>query len=182
MGSLNKPPEVLLNALSKLIAQHERRPSKVPHFLEKMLEDNPYMATPQDGRPGYAYQGEKNDRLFQANYKHAGGPNCDRCDTQKKINRDPRISSAPRIHYGIIASGNTLVKSGPTRDSIVRGLGDDCYLLRDGSGWANEQFPLSRHPRNLRLRRLSQERSMATLRRVDRCRLCERNSPNNVSY
>lgn len=141
LNSSSKPPQVLLSALAKLKAQYMLQPSKVPQFLEKMLEDNPYMAAPHDGRPGYVHQGEQNDRLFEATYMHAGGPNCDRCDAQKEVKRDPRISSAPQIHYGVIASINSVVRDGVRRDSVLRDLGDNCICLEMEAAGLIDNFP-----------------------------------------
>ncbi|RHZ48411.1 uncharacterized protein CDV56_105659 [Aspergillus thermomutatus] len=40
---LSRPPTVLLNALTSIQADHERRDSKIPYFLQEMLEKNPKM-------------------------------------------------------------------------------------------------------------------------------------------
>lgn len=140
-GSLNMPPEVLLTALATLQARHERQPSNVPQILEQMLRNNPFMAEPQDERPGYGYQGEENDRLFAPDYQHVGGLTCEGCDRDKELERKKRKSSAPRIHYGIIASGNTLVKDSSTRDSIIEGLDEDCICFEMEAAGLMNSFP-----------------------------------------
>lgn len=43
-GFLRRPPTVLLNMLSSIQAYHERKDSKVPCFLQEMLEKNPKIA------------------------------------------------------------------------------------------------------------------------------------------
>jgi nucleoside phosphorylase len=48
IGSLNMPPQALLNALATLQARHERRPSEIPEILEKMLEANSHSFTKCD--------------------------------------------------------------------------------------------------------------------------------------
>ncbi|OJD15769.1 hypothetical protein ACJ73_08948 [Blastomyces percursus] len=121
-GIPNMPPEVLLNALAKLQAQHEIRPSKVAELLEEMGTRNPCMSKSTPGRPGYVYQGKENDRFFKATYSHIDGFGCSNCDSDQEIQRDDRDSTEPQIHYGIIASSNMLVKDAATRDSIVRDL------------------------------------------------------------
>ncbi|KAJ5423295.1 Pfs NACHT and ankyrin domain-containing protein [Penicillium cf. griseofulvum] len=40
-GLLGRPPTVLLNTLSRIQAYHERKDSKVPLFLQEILEKNP---------------------------------------------------------------------------------------------------------------------------------------------
>lgn len=129
IGSLNMPPEALLKALAKLQARHERRPSKVPEILEEMLRNNPVMKKSRHGKPGYVYQGEENDRLFEAHYEHVEGFDCSKCDSHLEIARDQRDSTEPEIHYGIIASGNGLIKDGSTWDSIIQGAGEDCICF-----------------------------------------------------
>lgn len=140
-GSLNMPPQVLLTALATLKARHEREPSRVPRILGQMLKNNPLMARPKDGKHGYVYQGKTNDRLFGSNYQHIGGPNCEDCDPCKTEPREPRTSPRPRIHYGLIASGNTLIKDSSTRNSIVQRLDEDCICFEmEASGLMNN-FP-----------------------------------------
>ncbi|KAL4812423.1 Pfs, NACHT and ankyrin domain protein [Aspergillus spinulosporus] len=125
-GFLGRPPTVLLNALSSIQANHERKDSKVPVFLQEMLEKNPKMGKKSKQNPGYVYQGLDNDRLFRASCEHVPGPDCQGCNTANEVQRDPRETTNPDIHYGIIASGNTLVKDAITRDRIVSDLGEDC--------------------------------------------------------
>ncbi|KAK4220926.1 hypothetical protein QBC38DRAFT_540367 [Podospora fimiseda] len=72
-----------------------------------MLERNPKMRKRSKQNPGYAHQGLDNDRLFKASCGHVPGPDCRGCDT------------ADEIHYGIIASGNMLVKDAATRDRML---------------------------------------------------------------
>jgi nucleoside phosphorylase len=141
IGNLNMPPEALLKALAKLQAQHELKPSEVPKILEKMLRNNPHMARSKQGKPGYVYQEEHNDRLFAASYKHVEGFDCRKCDSQQAIARDPRDSTEPEIHYGVIASGSQLVKDGPTRDSIVQGIGEECICLEMEAAGLMNSFP-----------------------------------------
>ncbi|KAL0259731.1 hypothetical protein SLS55_005471 [Diplodia seriata] len=135
LGSLNMPPQVLLTALAKLQAQHERAPSQLSRILEEMLTNNPFMAT------SYVYQGSQHDRLFEAGYRHIGGSSCDMCDARKKIDRQPRAAPEPQIHYGVIASGNTLIKDGPTRDSIAQRIGEECICFEMEAAGLMNSFP-----------------------------------------
>ena len=93
-GSLAKPPTVLLNALASIQAEHERRDSKVPEFLVKMLEENPKMGKKTKKNPGFAFQGLDNDRLFEASYDHVDGPDCRNCDAAHLIEREEKIGRA----------------------------------------------------------------------------------------
>ena len=140
-GFLGRPPTVLLNALSSIQAYHERKDSKVHVFLQEMLEKNPKMGKKSKKNPGYVYQGSDNDRLFKASYDHVPGPDCRGCDTANEVQRDPRDTANPEIHYGIIASGNTLVKDAITRDRIVADLGENCICVEMEAAGLMNHFP-----------------------------------------
>lgn len=140
-GSLNMPPQVLLTALAKLQALHERKPSKMPKFLEEMVKSNPQMAKSKPGKASYLYQGRDSDRLFKTEYTHVNGFNCKDCDPQQEVSREKRDSSEPEIHYGIIASGNTLVKDTATRDSILKDTEEDCICLEMEAAGLMNNFP-----------------------------------------
>ncbi|KAJ5740916.1 Pfs NACHT and Ankyrin domain protein [Penicillium malachiteum] len=140
-GFLGRPPTVLLKALASIQANHERKDSKVPCFLQEMLEKNPKMKKRSRQSPGYIHQGFENDRLFKASCDHVPGTDCRGCDTADEVQRDPRDTIDPEIHYGTIASGNTLVKDAATRDRIFADLGEDCICFEmEASGLMNH-FP-----------------------------------------
>jgi nucleoside phosphorylase len=140
-GFLAQPPTVLLNALARMQAYHERKGSKVPCFLQEMLKKNPKMSKRSKQNPGYAHQGFDNDRLFKSSCDHVPGPDCRGCDTVDEIQRDPRDTTDPDIHYGIIASGNTLVKDAATRDRIVAEVGEDCICFEMEAAGLMNHFP-----------------------------------------
>jgi hypothetical protein len=56
-GFLGRPPTVLLNALTSIQARHERQASKIPYFLQEMLEKNPKMAKRSKKNPGLCLPG-----------------------------------------------------------------------------------------------------------------------------
>ncbi|OCL05136.1 Pfs, NACHT and ankyrin domain protein [Glonium stellatum] len=111
--SLNQPPRPLRTALSRLEAEHETRESRISEYLMKMLEKYPVMK-----KRGYTYPGQSKDSLFHADYPHKGGKSCKQCDRDKVVERDPecRPDTDPVIHYGIIATGSTVIKHAPTRE------------------------------------------------------------------
>ncbi|KAI7768452.1 hypothetical protein LZL87_014310 [Fusarium oxysporum] len=137
-GSLDKPPSVLLHALASLQAEHEIGPSKVPDLLQAMLEANPGMRRP---KTDFTYQGAENDRLFKSKHDHVGGRNCDKCDSAWEVERDQRLSTEPEIHYGVIASGNKLVKDAATRDSLLEDTENECLCLEMEAAGLMDRFP-----------------------------------------
>ncbi|KAK2593842.1 hypothetical protein QQS21_008457 [Conoideocrella luteorostrata] len=140
-GFLGRPPTVLLNALTSIQADHELNDSKVPCFLQQMLEKNPKMGKRSKQNLGYAHQGFENDRLFTASSSHVPGPDCRDCDAAGEVQRDPRGTTDPDIHYGTIASGNTLVKDAASRDRIVADIGEDCICFDTEAAGLMNHFP-----------------------------------------
>ncbi|RDW57747.1 Pfs, NACHT and ankyrin protein [Coleophoma crateriformis] len=134
-GSLNTPPTVLLNALTQLKAQRLRKPSLVPMYLKNMIKNNPLM---EDN--GYSFPGIEHDQLFDSAYSHEPDKDdCGQCDKTQVLTRQPRKSLEPRIHYGIIASGNQVFKDAKRRDKLASKLGALCVEM-EAAGLMNN-FP-----------------------------------------
>ena len=110
----------------------------MPEILEEAVRRNPRLAKLKHG---YIHQGFENDRLFNAIYEHVPGVDCRNCDPNEQIQREERDSAEPEIHYGIIASGNTLVKDASTRDKIVEEIGDDCICFEMEAAGLMNNFP-----------------------------------------
>lgn len=143
-GFLGRPPTVLLNALTNIQARHKRVDSKVLDFIQEMLKKNPKMGKRTKTDPGYAYQGIENDRLFEASYDHATGHGfrgCQNCSATGVVQREARESTDPEIHYGIIASGNTLVKDAKARERIVNDIGEDFLCFEMEAAGLMNHFP-----------------------------------------
>ncbi|CAG7990738.1 unnamed protein product [Penicillium salamii] len=140
-GFLGRPPTVLLNALTSIQASHEQKDSDIPSFLRVMLEKYPKMGKRSKQNPGYTHQGFDNDRLFKASCDHVPGLDCQGCDTADEIQRDPRETSDPDIHYGTIGSGNTLVKDATIRDRIVADFGEDFICFEMEAAGLMNHFP-----------------------------------------
>ncbi|KAK0712676.1 Pfs, NACHT and ankyrin domain protein [Lasiosphaeria miniovina] len=139
--SLNMPLQVLLDAATALRADYYIVGSKVSGLLEEMWKANPRMAKPTRSAPGFVHQGFDNDRLFDTSCHHAGGRNCGSCDPNGEVHRDARDSADPEVHFGIIASGNTLVKDAATRDQIVEYIGGDCLCVEMEAARLMNHFP-----------------------------------------
>ncbi|KAF5984143.1 hypothetical protein FBULB1_3438 [Fusarium bulbicola] len=137
-GSLDKPPAVLLKALANLQAEHEIRPSKIPRLVEAMLKANPGMKRPGSN---FTYQGSENDRLFPSDYEHVGGKTCAKCDVSHRIYREERETTEPMIHYGVVASGNTLIKDAKFRDSLAESIGHQCLCVDMEAVGLVDKFP-----------------------------------------
>src|SRR5271155_5271618 len=132
-GTLNRPPAVLMTALSKLEATHEKEDSKIPKYLSEMAIKYSKMSS-KFTHPA------STDVLFDAEYNHVGDDDetCSSCDTSKIISRHPRYDVA--IHYGLIASGNQVMRHGVERDEISKGLSGVLCFEMEAAGLVNE-FP-----------------------------------------
>lgn len=123
-GILNKPPTVLLTAISKLQADHCLEPNKISDLLSKVGAMSPSM------KDKFAYLGEDKDRLFDSEYDHLESENtCKNCDMRRLIARPARATHNPVIHYGLIASGNQVMKHGCSRDKLARDLDILCFEM-----------------------------------------------------
>jgi nucleoside phosphorylase len=141
-GSLNKPPEALLKALTTLKARVRMKGSKMTAHLKTMLENNPPMAEDDGENLAYVYRGEHNDRLFEASYPHQAGHGCEGCDTRSEIPRQKRPKPGqPAVHYGTIASGDRLVKDAKERDTIVLVAGEECLCLEMEAAGLMDSYP-----------------------------------------
>ncbi|KAI7974602.1 hypothetical protein EIK77_000039 [Talaromyces pinophilus] len=111
-GKLNKPPRLVLNAVSQLQANHIRGHHKIPELLSKMLINNPAMVR-------FQHQGMGKDRLFRPDVVHVERRNtCRDCcglNDANIVQRKVRSDTAPKIHYGTIGSADQVI-----RDAILR--------------------------------------------------------------
>lgn len=121
---LNSPPEILLHALANLQSQHILEAPKMLEYLEETMKRYPRLA-----KQGYVHQGFENDRLFETT------------DPSKEIQREDRDSTEPEIHYGVIASGNTLFKDAVYRDEILTEVGEDCICMEMEAAGLMNNFP-----------------------------------------
>lgn len=147
-GILNKPPRSLLNAISALRAEHMRRgESRVNSIIADVFRQRPRMKKKKT-RFGLAFsdQGAENDVLFPATYPHAS-PNsdCSSCGREELVWRDPREDDGPFIHYGIIASGDRVIKDAQVRDQIANRIkdntGGDCLCFEMEAAGLMDGFP-----------------------------------------
>jgi hypothetical protein len=71
-----------------------------------------------DDIPGY--QRPAQDRLYYTDYEHQGGQNCENCGTDRLEERPRRETSRKvTVHYGIIASANSVMKNAAERDQSM---------------------------------------------------------------
>lgn len=77
----------------------------------------------------------------QGEQQSHGSRSCESCDPAQEVMRKKRNSNNPQIHYGVIASGNTLVKDGISRDKILRNLEEKCLCFEMEAAGLMNNFP-----------------------------------------
>lgn len=119
-GSLNKPPRVLLKAIAHLEGEEVAGKRQVRDILAQI-----------DQGVGNQFPRPERDMLFKAGYYHENlEANCSACDTDQLVDRPlRRRPDEPYIHYGLIASGDQVMKDARTRDSIAEELGILCFEM-----------------------------------------------------
>ena len=123
-GSLNKPPGVLLKAVSNLEARHDLGEAELPEHLSKILSKYPKLGKTS------AYQGAQEDHLFEADYDHPeGNPTCAKCEPNRLVTRFDREDELPSIHYGLVASANQVMRDGVTREKLRKELNVLCFEM-----------------------------------------------------
>lgn len=134
-GYLDKPPRTLLTALTRL--QSNLQDSSMAQYLKEVDQKYPSLA-----EHGYRYPGSSQDKLY-----------CSRCDPTRwwwmlwmllvwlwplwrcgkcengKVIRRTRLYATPVVHYGTIASANTLLKNATKRDELGREIGALCVEM-----------------------------------------------------
>ncbi|OAT14139.1 ankyrin repeat-containing protein, variant 2 [Blastomyces gilchristii SLH14081] len=123
-GALNKPSTLLLTAAGKVETNNILGESQIPRYIHKIVEKDPLV---------FAHPGSEQDALFDSNYDHVAAlgddGTCTQCDPARLLHRPPRGSQNPKVHYGLVASGNQVMRHGGTRDKLAREHGILCFEM-----------------------------------------------------
>lgn len=120
-GSLNKPPSSLLTVLSEVESDDLMGKELLQETLSNTLQRLP--------RTHAAFSQPDEDLLFQSGYVHQGGRDCSDCVRSHLVSRANRESDHPHVHYGLIASGNQVMKNSRIRDHMGKKLGILCFEM-----------------------------------------------------
>lgn len=133
-GFLRPPPTILLAALSNLQAKHLIYDSQISEILSDTSRKFPRLA-----KGGYKHPGVEKDLLHCSHINSESvSVSCDHCQ-DGIVTREPREGSSPIVHYGVIASGNQLMRNAAERDRIGREFSAKC-LEMEAAGLMND-FP-----------------------------------------
>lgn len=139
-GHLDKPPPILRGAVAGLRGAHDLDGHNIEETINKILEKRPRL------KKKYKRPDVESDRLYRSDVLHPNGraePCAIICgdDPSLTISREPRedYDDNPAIHYGLIASGNQLMKDATIRDKLSAEKGILCFEM-EAAGLMN-QFP-----------------------------------------
>jgi nucleoside phosphorylase len=125
-GSLNKPPLYLLTAISQMRSEDliGDISSRIEQLISDVLETKEARVRDRFSRPG-------EDWFFKSSYHHYRGKDadCSACDRTKLVVREPRKPTKLVIHYGLIASGNQVLKDPVRRDALAHKMGILCFEM-----------------------------------------------------
>lgn len=145
-GFLNPPPTEWRGAVTKMKSDHRVRSNKVNEFLADMLAR-------YDRLTEYERPHPEADVLFESDYEHVEAStssdpdnvkqasSCANCDLSRTVNRGTReLSHEPEVFYGLIASGNSVIKYATERDRISSDCDGVLCFEMEAAGVMND-FP-----------------------------------------
>ena len=87
-------------------------------------------------RAGYARPSLDRDTLYASESAHGIEPKCDWCDNYKELYQRPHLNpirslnDQPRIHYGLITSGNKVIASASEKDRLLKDRDILCFEMK----------------------------------------------------
>ena len=136
LDSLGKPNTEIRSLLAKLKGIRYRKALRenMAGYLDA-LRAEPELAA--------GYPGTTCDKLFEATYRHVGdGIPCDECGCDGPLVLRGRLGQGdpqPAVHFGMVASGDTVMKSGEDRNRIARSQNIVGFEMEGAGVW--DSFP-----------------------------------------
>lgn len=138
-GFLDQPPTFLRTAVRGLEAEYVLKGHQLKQAINGVLETNPRL------QKDYHQPPRSSDRLFHRGIVHPENDesSCEGCCGRNGTNlveRTPRTEDdSPAIHYGLIASANSLMKDANVRDALAAEKDVLCFEM-EAAGLMNH-FP-----------------------------------------
>ncbi|KAK6513125.1 hypothetical protein TWF506_009291 [Arthrobotrys conoides] len=133
-GFLVPPPTLLRNVAQIMKSNHLIQDNRVDEFISLMTKKSKQLSI--FNRPS---ESRHPDILYEADYLHVTGERtCAECNRSRTVDRETREVEGSMIHYGLIASGDRVMKSGTKRDKIARKIGGVLCLEVGAAGIATE--------------------------------------------
>jgi len=126
-GFLDQCPAALQTTIRDLRADHEIEGNGLEEAVEQVLQANPRLCKT------YKRPDTQTDKLFMSEFVHREEySDCSHCSSEKThVLRRPNREEYEQteVHYGLIASGNAVVKNALLRDSLASELGVLCFEM-----------------------------------------------------
>jgi nucleoside phosphorylase len=132
-GSLAPPPTALLTAITKFEADQIITRTNMLSYL-KSLESIPNIPR------SFLKSDTRQDVLFESSYNHKEGDDCRDCDKNRAVERSPR-EDGMMVHFGLIASGNQVIKDAILRDKLYKQFNDDILCIEMEAAGLMNDFP-----------------------------------------
>ncbi|KAF7122852.1 hypothetical protein CNMCM5793_000962 [Aspergillus hiratsukae] len=132
---LNSPGDLLISATDKLSRDHRFKRGNMAGYIEEAQ-----LKLEALGMSHFSFPGRHHDLLFATRYNHPNETenDCRNCDSAEVVRTSvPR--NDPVVHYGLIASGNTVVRDAHMRDTMRREHNVVCFDM-EAAGLMNN-FP-----------------------------------------
>jgi len=127
LGTLNKPPTLLRTAVANLRSERGVE-KKITELVKGSFKDD----EDDDEEWTYPAPATAKDVLFNSTFNHVEkSPTCVPClkNTAEIVERKTRKTTNPRIFYGNIASGNSVMKNALERDSLAERDNVICFEM-----------------------------------------------------
>lgn len=130
LGRQNMEIRALLAKLKGLRSRRELS-NKMVNYLKELQKESELQAD---------YPGVVNDRLFSSDYRHIdANKTCEAAGCNGEIISRSRFAQQtlqqPKVHFGIIASGDTVIKDAKTRDEIADREGVIGFEMEGNGVW-----------------------------------------------
>ena len=134
-GFLWPLPALLRNAAQDMRSDHLGRDNKIEEYMEAMFKKWPRMISNKEPMEA--------DVLFHADFAHPPGvPICaGNCDPSRTVARPARQFKCPMIHYGLIASGDSVIKNAATRDELAHRFAGDVLCFEMEAAGLMTEYP-----------------------------------------
>ncbi|KAL6808319.1 ankyrin repeat-containing domain protein [Trichoderma sp. SZMC 28015] len=122
MGSLSQPPTLLRTAVGGLMAQYETDGNQIRETVNNAIAKKPRL------RKKYMRPEDLTDRLYRSHVVHPRNNEADCAiicgdypsNLIERSGREEEEEDDPAIHYGLIASANTLMRNASVRDEMAK--------------------------------------------------------------
>lgn len=132
-GVLNKPPPEALTAIAAMDMRYMMEGGCLTDLIKDALSKRPKM------KDAFSRPSIHKDILFKYDFDHIAGEDCTRCSRRMIQERPQRATIEPIIHYGLIGSGNLVIKDGRTRERLRQKHDILCFEMEAAGMMASDR-------------------------------------------